>query len=266
MVKIAAAQLPASEDMDENFRAALRYIERAAREGAELVCFPEGHLSRYAPQYQGLAAGAFAIPPEHPYMEGFRRACRENRIAACVSPCLELEGKVYSAAVLISSGGEILCTGTKNHIVRAEHFYEQDYFTPGRGGFAVTDTPAGRAGIVMCFDRHYPDSFLACAQKGAGLAIVPVANEKAEPAEMYLWEMRVAAFQHSLYIAVCNRAGTEGAMDFSGGSAVIGPDGELLALAGDGEELLTADIDPARAGRIREKRQYLPLRRPEVFR
>jgi predicted amidohydrolase len=70
MVKIAAAQLPASEDMDENFRAALRYIERAAREGAELVCFPEGHLSRYAPQYQGLAAGAFAIPPEHPYMGG----------------------------------------------------------------------------------------------------------------------------------------------------------------------------------------------------
>jgi predicted amidohydrolase len=265
MTKIAAAQMKMSPDTDENYRKALALIRLAAENGAEMICFPEGQLSRYAPQYRGLSPEAYAVPADHPYVEGLRAACRENRIIACVTPNLLENGRVYPAGMIISQDGRVLGVGKKNHIVMAEHFYEQDYFSPGPGGFCVADTSVGRVGIVMCFDRHYPESFRFMAMNGADFVFVPVANERAEPGEMFEWEIRVPAFQNSLNILMCNRVGTEGGMDFCGGSIFADFDGGVAARADDSEQLLYAQADLSGAAGSRRARQYLPLLRPEVF-
>lgn len=47
---------------------------------------------------------------------------------------------------------------------------------------------------------------------GANLIIVPTANTKTEPLEMFEWEMRVQAMQNQVFIAMCNRVGKEGNM------------------------------------------------------
>ena len=44
------------------------------------------------------------------------------------------------------------------HIAQCECFYEQNYYTPSEEGFQVFDTSLGKIGIVVCFDRHYPES------------------------------------------------------------------------------------------------------------
>ena len=62
---------------------------------------------------------------------------------------------------------------------------------PSEDGFKVFDTPFGRVGIVICFDRHLPESIRTCALLGAALVIVPTANCKAEPMELFGWEIRV---------------------------------------------------------------------------
>lgn len=65
MVRVAAAQMRVSENMEENYQKSLRLIREAAEAGAKLVCFPEGQLTHYIPQYQGLKSESFAIAPDH---------------------------------------------------------------------------------------------------------------------------------------------------------------------------------------------------------
>ena len=80
--------------------------------------------------------------------------------------------------------------------------------------------------------------------------------------EMFDWEVKVQAFQNSVAIAMCNRTGVEGATVFSGRSLVTDANGETIAQAGSGDELLYA---PA-SGRILAKRPYTSLRHPKLYR
>ena len=82
---------------------------------------------------------------------------------------------------------------------------------------------------------------------------------------MFEWELRVQAFHNSVYIAMCNRVGTEGQMDFSGESIVIDANGGTLVKADDKVQILYTDIDLAQAKIIRNKRPYTNLRRTEFY-
>lgn len=265
MIRIACAQIKLQQRMQENYEKALACIEKAKKAGAQIICFPEGQLTPYISQYEGLAADDIAISLDHPYLTGFCRACRNAQIIGIFSLALKKEEKIYSTMLVIDETGKILTVAAKNHIVRAPHFYEQDYYTPGQDGFAAVDTSAGRIGLIVCFDRHYPESFRTLALKGVDLVITAVANETAEPQDVFQWEIRIPAFQNSFYAVMVNRTGREGAMDFCGQSLAAGPDGSLLALAGTGEELLLADMDYEWAHKLRREKQYLSLRRPDVF-
>ena len=99
----------------------------------------------------------------------------------------------------------------------------------------------------------------------ADLIIIPTANTKAEPMEMFEWEMRVQAMQNQVFIAMCNRVGREDAMDFSGESLVIHPSGDILAKADDSEQLLTCEINLQETSQLRNKIPYLKTRRPECY-
>jgi len=112
------------------------------------------------------------------------------------------------------------------HVPRVPRFYEQDYYTPSDSGFRVYDTGSGRIGVVICFDRHFPESIRTCVLRGAQLIVVPTANTRDEDLDLFAWELRVA---------------------------------------GDAEQILYADIDLGRIERERERRPYLGLRRPEVY-
>ena len=181
MVRIAAAQMRVSEDMETNYRKSLEFIKEAAEADAKMVCFPEGQLTHYVPQYKGLKTEDIAIEMDHPYIQGFCDACKENEIIASIAVNLKIAGNVYPSMMLISEKGKILGITKKNHIVYAPHFYEKDYFTPGNEGFPVFDTSIGKVAQIVCFDRHFPESFRTCALKGADFVVTGVANEKIEP-------------------------------------------------------------------------------------
>lgn len=100
---------------------------------------------------------------------------------------------------------------------------------------------------------------------GANLILIPTANTKAEPSEMFEWEVRVQAFQNSVAIAMCNRVACEGEMDFAGESIVVDANGDVLAKVGDAEQLLYVDIDLSDSMKIRQSRPYTNLRREELY-
>jgi predicted amidohydrolase len=166
---------------------------------------------------------------------------------------------------MIDAAGEIRGISKMVHIAQVPCFYEQDYYTPSDTGFKVYDTPLGRIGIVVCFDRHYPESIRTCVVRGASLILIPTANTIDEPRDLFECELRAAAMQNGVYIAMCNRTGPEGAVTFCGESIVVDPFGDVVVKASTGEELLMADIDLAKVAEARHKRPYLQLRRPELY-
>lgn len=265
MTRIAIAQMAMTEAMEPNYRKSIDFIQKAAAGGAALICFPEGQLGYYIPQYEGLKVEDFALPLDHGYIQGLQQACRDNHIIGVFGLNLMIDGAVYPSMVTVSETGDLLDVTTKKHIVHAYHFYEQDYFTPGKDGFHVVDTSIGKIGTIVCFDRHFPESFRTLALKGADLVLTGVANEKIEPCEVFQWELRIPAFQNSMYTVMANRVGREGIMDFCGESVVAGPAGNVLVVGDDQEGLLYADVDFAYAHKVREEKQYLKLRRSDVF-
>lgn len=265
-MKLALAQMRMDDDPQVNLEACLRWLERAAQQRAEVVIFPEGQFGPYFPQFPHRDASRYLMTLEHPIVRAFQAHCRALGLSATANIYLAEDAGRYSATVLVGKTGDVLGVSTKLHITCVPSFYEQHYFTPGEVGFPVYDTGSGKVGVVICYDRHYPESIRACALRGAEVVLVPTANTLAENMAMFEWEMRVSAFQNNVFIAMCNRVGREHEMTFAGESLLIGPDGDVLLKGGADEALMCAEIDVAHVARSRAARPYLALRRPELAR
>lgn len=264
-MKIALCQMQMSGDPEQNCRKSLAQIALAAKEGARLIVFPEVQLSPFFPQYEGRDASGYCVEWDSHVIQAFCKACRENRIYASPNFYVEKDGKRFDMSFLIDDRGEIVGTQEMVHIAQCPCFYEQDYYTPSEEGFQVFDTPIGKIGIVVCFDRHYPESIRTEALRGADLILIPTANTADEPSALFQWEIKIQAFQNSVFAAMCNRVGREDGMLFSGESIVAGPGGETLALAGNGEELLLCEVEPEQARALRERKPYTQLRRTKLY-
>jgi N-carbamoylputrescine amidase len=153
------------------------------------------------------------------------------------------------------------------HITEYACFHEQGYYTPGDTGAPVYDTRAGRIGVAICYDRHYPEFMRALGIAGAQLVVVPQAGAVGEwPEGLYEAELQVAAFQNGYFTALCNRVGEEECLTFGGESFVCAPDGRVLARAGPlVEEVLYADVDLAQVNRSHARQLFLRDRRPELY-
>lgn len=152
------------------------------------------------------------------------------------------------------------------HVTSAPQFYELDYYTPSPDGFRVYDTSFGKIGVVICFDRHLPESIRTCAAMGAELVLIPTANLTTEPLDLFEWEIRVQAYQNNVFIAMCNRVGREGDVTFAGQSLVVDSEGQTLFKAGGEAGLVYCDIDLEKCKASRQARPYITLRRPEFYR
>lgn len=264
-MKLALAQMQVSEQIEVNLHQTLRLIHKAAEQGADLICFPEIQLNPFFPQYTGLDVTGYLLQENDPAVRAVQAACRENRIFASPNFYLQYGDRCYDTSLFIDARGDIIGRQKMVHIAQCPCFYEQDYYAPSDEGFQVFDTPFGRIGIVVCFDRHYPESIRTEALRGADLILIPTANTTDEPSELFRWEIKIQAFHSSAFVAMVNRVGLEGAMHFSGESIIAGPSGETLALAGSEAELLLCELDLSEAAVLRSRKPYTQLRRTALY-
>jgi N-carbamoylputrescine amidase len=175
--------------------------------------------------------------------------------------------RAYDCSPVIDADGRLLGRTRMVHITDYACFHEQGYYTPGDTGAPVYDTRAGRIGVAICYDRHYPEYMRALAVAGADLVAVPQAGAVGEwPEGLYEAELRVAAFQNGYYTALCNRVGVEECLTFAGESFVCAPNGQVIARAPAGEDtILYADVDLSSAERSHARRLFLRDRRPELY-
>ncbi|WP_330057963.1 carbon-nitrogen hydrolase family protein [Ruminococcus sp.] len=251
------AQMSMGKNSGDNLQKTIRYIKSAAEEKADLIMFPEVQLSPFFPQYHNYSAEKYLLTTYSPEIKAIQSCCKQYRIYASPNVYLHLKGKNYDASLMIDRNGNIIGISKMVNIFQAKDFYEKDYYAPSDDGFKVFDTPFGKIGIVICFDRHIPESIRTCALKNADLIIIPTANHNKEPMELYEWEIRVQAFQNTSYIAMCNRVGLEGEINFCGQSLVASPDGQLLTKADASERMIIADIPVEKVQQVREKRNWL---------
>lgn len=264
-MKVALAQLSMQHDISQNAVKASNTMDKAAESGADLIFFPEIQFSPFFPQYADKDVSKYVMNIDHKYVKQIQQKCIEHQLICSPNFYLNEKEQSFDASLMIDSNGEILGISKMVHIAQFPCFFEQDYYTPSDSGFKVYDTAFGKIGVVICFDRHLPESIRTCALKGAKLIIIPTANAKGEPLEMFEWEIRVQARHSSVFIAMCNRVGVEGEMEFCGESIVVDPNGELIAKADDQEQILHADIDIAVVDKVQKERPFEALRRPKFY-
>jgi N-carbamoylputrescine amidase len=122
--------------------------------------------------------------------------------------------------------------------------------------------------VAICYDRHYPEHFRALALGGADIVVVPTATSMSEQAFRDVWEIEVqaSAVANQIFVAVANRAGLDGDLQFFGQSFVAAPDGKVIARARENEEeLLVAEIDRQDIERVRRHVPFLRDLRYDLY-
>ncbi|MFQ5719350.1 MAG: nitrilase-related carbon-nitrogen hydrolase [Acidobacteriota bacterium] len=267
-MKIALVQQQAGDDTAANRALGLAALERAAADGAEVVCFAELAFSRFHPQQPATGDVArWAEPIPGPTTEAFAAAARRCGVVVVLN-LFERDGdRTYDASPVIDADGRLLGTTRMIHITDYPGFHEQGYYAPGDSGAPVHATAFGRLGVAICYDRHYPEYMRALALAGAEMVVIPQAGALDEwPDGLFEAELQVAAFQNGFYTALCNRVGAEASLTFAGESFVCDPAGRVIARAGRGtDEILHADCDLTAVHDSHARRLFLRDRRPELY-
>ena len=267
-MKVAGVQMDvAIGDWNRNLATMIDFLRQTSANGAKLTVFPECALSGYC--FGSLTeAIPFAQPIPGPATEAMRQACAEVG-GYTVFGMLELAGdKVFNAAVLVGPTG-VIGSYRKVHLP----FLGIDMFTSfGDRPFAVHQAGELKIGMNICYDAAFPEAARSLALLGAELIVLPTnwpPGAECTAASV----INARSIENAVYYMAVNRVGDERGFQFIGRSKISDPSGVTIAEAtGLGEEILYAEIDPARARRkhiIRVPGKHeidrLADRRPELY-
>lgn len=282
-LSVALIQHRDAGSVEANLEATAAAVAEAAANGARLVVLAELHTGPYFCQTEDLATfdRAEAIPG--PSCERLSAIARDNGVVL-VGSLFERRaaGLYHNTAVVFETDGRQVGTYRKMHIPDDPGYYEKYYFTPGDTGFVPIDTSVGRLGVLVCWDQWYPEAARIMALSGAEVLIYPTAigwdpqdtpEEQARQQDAWMTVQRGHAIANNLPVLACNRTGQEpdpsghspGAT-FWGASFVAGPQGEILARAGEERpETVTAELDRGRTEAVRRQWPFLRDRRIDAY-
>ena len=267
-MKIALVQQHASSDRENNTVRGVSALRQAAAAGAQLVVFPELSFLRFFPQRtRGSQALPWAETVPGPTTDLFSRLARELGVVVVINLYEQAGSEFYDSSPVLDADGTLLGVTRMVHIMNGPCFHETDFYDPGDCGATVFSTAAGRVGVAICYDRHYPEYMRALALNGADLVVVPQAGAVNEwPSGVFQAELQVAGFQNGYFTALANRVGQEEYLAFAGESFVADPFGRVIAQAPGGvDAILYADIDFSSLAECSARKHFLPDRRPEIY-
>ena len=148
-------------------------------------------------------------------------------------------GKPFNAAGLIDDKGTPLGRYRKSHLVDE---IETPFIEKGTE-YPVFDTSIGKIGIMICWDTAYPEVARILALKGAEIIAVPTAWETEATEGDWTLVNSARSFDNIVYLASANRIGQDIYEPFIGQSMITGPNGRQIIKAGDGEEVIKAEVD-----------------------
>jgi N-carbamoylputrescine amidase len=281
IVKLGLLQSACSANPRSNLKKTLALAERAAKQGAQIICTQELFRSQYFCQTEGHANFKLAEKIPGPSTEAFQKLARKHKVVVIASLFERRAAGVYhNSAAIIDADGSLLGIYRKMHIPDDPLYYEKFYFTPGDLGFRAWQTEYGKIGVLICWDQWYPEAARLTALQGAQILFYPTAigwhpGEKAAHGKHQYdaWELiqRSHAVANGCYVASVNRIGLErpaggDGIEFWGQSFVAGTSGEILAKAGtDREEVLVVPVNLNKVDTTRTHWPFLRDRRIDAY-
>jgi len=271
IVRAALVQQRWTGDKESMIAAAVNHIQTAASAGAQVVCLQELFYGPYFCQVQDADYYSYTEAiPDGPTTTLLQDVARQHGIVI-IAPMYEEEhpGIYYNTAAVIDADGSYLGKYRKTHIPQVKGFWEKFYFRPGNTGYPVFDTAAGRIGVYICYDRHFPEGWRALGLAGARIVFNPSATSRG--LSQYLWrlEQPAAAVANEYFVGAINRVGIEplGDNDFYGQTYFADPRGQLMgdAAADEADEVLVRDLDMAQLTEVRDLWQFYRDRRPDAY-
>jgi predicted amidohydrolase len=239
---------------DEDAASRLDRLETAATEaaagGARLLVTPEAFVSGYGGMPGRIHARA--EPADGPSAQRAAGIAAQHGIAIVLGYPEAADGVVYNAALCIGPDGSMLANHRKVGLSGTD---EQATYAHG-DAITVFELDGHRIGVLICYDVEFPELVRAGARAGATVFAVPTALVTRWPVVADKM-IPTRALENGVYIAYTNYAGREDPFDYLGSSCIVGPDGEDLARAGHGEELVVATVEWERVRSTRTKLPYL---------
>jgi len=261
----AAVQMASGPDRAANVARASAFVREAAARGAQLVVLPEVFAWR-GPR-SGEAAHMEPIPG--PTSEAMAAVAREARVHLCAGSFLEAvpgEPRAYNTSCVFDPSGRLLARYRKLHMFDVDlpgrvSVRESETRAPGSDLVTVA-TALGTLGMSICYDLRFPELYRGLAARGAEILLVPSAFTFFTGAAHWQILCRARAVENQCYVIAPDQGGTSphGFPDY-GDSLIVDPWGRVLARAGEGEAVVTAEIDGAYLARVRRELPSLAHRR-----
>lgn len=163
------------------------------------------------------------------------------------------ENKYYNTNLLLNRKGKPVTFYRKIHLF-GYNSREKEILTAGNS-IPVIKTDCGTWGISTCYDLRFPYLYRLITDKGTEIILV-IAAWPAQRIEHWTLLNRVRALENQAFLVACNCAGTHQGMNLGGHSIIVSPAGEILAAAGEREEILEQQID---LKEVRYIRQNFPI-------
>ena len=271
-IRIALVQWrPEPGAPERNLGEALKRIQQAAADGADLVVLPELWDAGCGPRLIEDAQAA-AEPLDGPRGQALAEAARANGIWLCAgSVCEAVDSGVANTALLYDREGRLVGQHRKAHL-----------YTPGGEDLAfvagdrmtVIDTDEfGVVGLAICFDGDFPETARTLRDSGARIVLHPSAYElEAETWWDRLYPAR--ALESGQWWVSCNQCGDTGGFTMLGASRVIAPSGAIVAEAvravrGETPAAVTTMVDVDLAAGLAEWDEHAVVlvtgRRPDAY-
>jgi len=265
---VACCQLaPVFGDPAANRELAADAIGRAVAAGADVVVLPELLSTGYVFESKDEAR-SLAEPPDGPTVSLWVRLAAERQIVL-VGGFSELAGdRIYNSAAVVDENG-LRAVYRKAHLWDAERLW----FAAGNSAPPVIGTAAGLIAVMICYDLEFPEWVRLPALAGAQLLCAPVnwpasplpAGER--PAEIV--KVQANAAVNRMFVAACDRAGTERGVAWTEGSVIADPDGWPLAggAARAGTAMIAAEcrLSDALNKAVSQYSDVHADRRPELY-
>jgi len=220
---------------EQNFQRIIHLAETAKTQDISILCFPECALDGYSPQ----DASELGNTLESIWISRLRECSQDLGITLLVGMVEHGADqlKPFISQVILSPDAE-LAVYRKVHLGRSE----LEYFTPG-DNFPVFNAHGTTFAVGICWDWHFPEMAAIYSLKGAELLFAPHASPviAGDRKEIWLRYLGARAYDNSVYLGACNLIGTNGrSKEYSGGSLVIGPKGDVLSESFFKEEAILA--------------------------
>jgi predicted amidohydrolase len=254
--------LPEKWEKEKNWERTEKMVRTAAVEGgAQVVVTPEGVLEGYVinevnqqedttTQMQKVDRFfALGEPIDGPYIKKAAQLSDELDIYL-VFGFLERAGdQLFNSVILVDPDGEIVGHYYKTHFAQG-YTINPNFYQPGND-YPVFDTPFGKVGMMICYDRQLPEPARILSLKGAQILFVPSYGSYSEEDGWNTVLMRTRAYENQVPLVFCNPYQ----------SLLIDEDGDIRAM-GNAGEIVYYEINTAKnryEGRFKN-------RRPETYR